>query len=102
MTEADTAHAPPVYAAGRGRLVTANAGTRLDRHPPSGFWPRSPARLSPTIRRYREVDLAIDFCEDVVRAVRGDAIDRIKAIFEEEGAVAKISSIHVNGWFGDL
>lgn len=30
-----------------------------------------------------------------------EAVDRIKAIFEEEGATAKISSIHVNGWFGD-
>jgi hydroxymethylpyrimidine pyrophosphatase-like HAD family hydrolase len=27
-------------------------------------------------------------------------VDRIKRIFEEEGAVAKISSIHVNGWYG--
>ena len=49
---------------------------------------------------YRETDLAIDFCEDVPALPR-TAIDRIKAIFEEEGAVAKISSIHVNGWFGD-
>jgi hypothetical protein len=28
------------------------------------------------------------------------AVDRIVALFEEAGAVAKISSIHVNGWFG--
>jgi len=48
---------------------------------------------------YREADLAIDFCEDVA-PLAPDAIDRIKAIFEQEGAVAKISSIHVNGWFG--
>jgi hydroxymethylpyrimidine pyrophosphatase-like HAD family hydrolase len=27
-------------------------------------------------------------------------IDRIVALFEEAGAVAKVSSIHVNGWFG--
>lgn len=49
---------------------------------------------------FRETDLAIDFCEDVP-ALPNAAIDRIKAIFEEEGAVAKISSIHVNGWFGN-
>ncbi len=49
---------------------------------------------------YREADLAIDFCEDVAPLGR-KSIDRIKAIFEEEGAVAKISSIHVNGWYGD-
>ena len=46
-------------------------------------------------------DLAIDFCEDIPRLSDGE-IFRIKQIFEEEGAVAKISSIHVNGWFGDF
>lgn len=49
---------------------------------------------------YREADLAIDFCEDVSPLSR-EAVDRIVQIFEEAGAVAKISSIHVNGWFGD-
>lgn len=50
---------------------------------------------------YREADLAIDFCEDVKPLDREDVI-RIKAIFEKAGARAKISSIHVNGWFGDF
>ena len=49
---------------------------------------------------YREADLAIDFCEDVP-PLSTAAVDRIKAIFEEGGATAKISSIHVNGWFGN-
>jgi HAD superfamily hydrolase (TIGR01484 family) len=49
---------------------------------------------------YREADLAVDFCEDVPALPKAD-IARIQAIFESEGAVAKISSIHVNGWFGD-
>ncbi|WP_150526607.1 HAD family hydrolase [Roseibium sediminis] len=48
---------------------------------------------------YREADLAIDFCEDVP-PLPSDDVARIKAIFEDEGAVAKVSSIHVNGWFG--
>ena len=48
---------------------------------------------------YRESDLAIDFCEDVP-PLTAEAVDRIAAIFSEEGAVAKISSIHVNGWYG--
>lgn len=48
---------------------------------------------------YREADLAIDFREDVAPLPKKD-IRRIKEIFEEEGAVAKVSSIHVNGWFG--
>jgi HAD superfamily hydrolase (TIGR01484 family) len=48
---------------------------------------------------YREADLAIDFCEDVP-PLPDKAIDRILQIFEECGATAKASSIHVNGWFG--
>src|SRR3712207_6036548 len=49
---------------------------------------------------YRLADLAIDFCEDVPALPEAD-IDRIVAIFERAGARAKVSSIHVNGWFGD-
>lgn len=49
---------------------------------------------------YREADLAIDFCEDVP-ALPLKSVETIKAIFEAAGATAKISSIHVNGWFGD-
>ncbi len=49
---------------------------------------------------YRETDLAIDVAEDVPR-LDEPAIDRIVAIFEEHGATARVSSIHVNGWFGD-
>lgn len=49
---------------------------------------------------YREADLAIDFCEDVP-PLPASKVDDIKRIFEEEGAVAKISSIHVNGWYGN-
>jgi len=48
---------------------------------------------------YREADLAIDFCEDVTPLEAAD-IDRIAELFRERGATAKISSIHVNGWFG--
>lgn len=48
---------------------------------------------------YRIADLAIDFCEDVP-ALDETAIDRIVQLFKEAGAQAKVSSIHVNGWFG--
>jgi len=48
---------------------------------------------------YRDSDLAIDYCEDVPALSAAD-VDRIVAMFEAEGATAKISSIHVNGWFG--
>lgn len=47
----------------------------------------------------REFDLAVDFCEDVKPLPKG-AVDKIVAIFEKYGANTKISSIHVNGWFG--
>jgi len=48
---------------------------------------------------YRAIDLAIDFCEDVPRLPESD-IDKIVAAFTMAGAQAKISSIHVNAWFG--
>lgn len=48
---------------------------------------------------YREADLAIDFCEDVA-ALSEEAVNEIVRLFEDAGAIAKISSIHVNGWFG--
>lgn len=48
---------------------------------------------------YREADLAIDFCEDVPPLPR-TAVDKIVALFQSAGGVAKVSSIHVNGWFG--
>ena len=49
---------------------------------------------------YREADLAIDYCEDVP-PLSMEAVDQIVRLFEEAGARAKISSIHVNGWFGE-
>ena len=50
-------------------------------------------------QNYREADLAIDFCEDV-EPLPPSEIARIVALFEKAGATAKVSSIHVNGWFG--
>ena len=52
-----------------------------------------------TDQHYRETDLAIDYCEDVPRLAR-DAVDRIVALMQARGLTAKVSSIHVNGWFG--
>ena len=49
---------------------------------------------------YREADLAIDFCEDVP-ALPKASVEQIVSLFEKAGAVAKVSSIHVNGWFGN-
>jgi len=47
----------------------------------------------------RLYDLAIDFCEDVP-ALPEAAVNRIVALMEQAGMSAKVSSIHVNGWFG--
>ncbi len=47
----------------------------------------------------RLYDLAIDFCEDVVPLAPTE-VDRIVALMQGAGMVAKVSSIHVNGWFG--
>jgi len=48
---------------------------------------------------FRLFDLAIDFAEDVPRLSR-EEIREICEVFREHGAVCKVSSIHVNGWFG--
>ncbi|MCA3559847.1 MAG: HAD-IIB family hydrolase [Aestuariivirga sp.] len=49
---------------------------------------------------YREIDVAIDFCEDVPPLPLATA-QKIAGAFHAEGAAAKVSSIHVNAWFGD-
>ncbi len=48
---------------------------------------------------YRETDLAIDYCEDVARLPH-ETVDRIVELMQARGLTAKVSSIHVNGWFG--
>ncbi len=48
---------------------------------------------------YREIDVAIDFCEDVPPLPLATA-QKIAEAFHAEGAAAKVSSIHVNAWFG--
>jgi len=48
----------------------------------------------------RLYDIAIDFAEEEPVLPLSDAL-KIKAICDEEGAKAKVSSIHVNAWMGD-
>jgi HAD superfamily hydrolase (TIGR01484 family) len=50
---------------------------------------------------YRHLDLAIDFCEDVP-PLDNAAIDAIVSVCDAHGAVSKISSIHVNTWYGQF
>ena len=59
-----------------------------------------PAAAIASDQRYREADLAIDYCEDVPRLPEA-SVDRIVGIMQAAGMNAKVSSIHVNGWFGD-
>lgn len=47
----------------------------------------------------RLMDLAVDFAEDV-GPLSERQIDAIVNVFVRHGAQAKVSSIHVNGWFG--
>ena len=49
---------------------------------------------------FRLFDAAVDFAEDAGPLTLAEAA-RIAAVFEAGGAAAKVSSIHVNAWFGD-
>ncbi|MBI3535144.1 MAG: HAD-IIB family hydrolase [Deltaproteobacteria bacterium] len=49
---------------------------------------------------YREFDLAIDVCEDVPPWKKED-IQELLQLCHKDGAHAKLSSIHVNVWYGD-
>ena len=51
---------------------------------------------------FRLYDLAVDFAEAIDPPLSIDEAVEIKDIFETHGATAKVSSIHVNGWWGDF
>jgi len=51
-------------------------------------------------QRYREADLAIDWCEDVP-ALAATQVQRVADLLHGHGLTVKVSSIHVNAWFGD-
>lgn len=84
------ADAPEVRAQNRARLEAVRDEVLT----------RVPGTAVSADQAFRSADLAIDFCEDVP-ALADEAIARIVDIFEKHGATAKVSSIHVNGWFGD-
>ena len=63
----------------------------LERVPKAGIAADQPFRL---------FDLAIDFAEDV-SPLSQEEIQEICSIFTSCHANSKVSSIHVNGWFGD-
>jgi HAD superfamily hydrolase (TIGR01484 family) len=84
------AQKPAEREANRGRLM-AVAGRILRNFPGTAL---------ASDQAYREIDVAIDFREDVPPQSL-DTADAIRRAFETEGATAKVSSIHVNAWFGD-
>ncbi len=49
---------------------------------------------------FRETDLAIDICEDVPDLDAG-TMARIRSILDDRGTTYKVSSIHINAWFGE-
>jgi hypothetical protein len=51
-------------------------------------------------QHFRLFDLAIDFAEDVP-ALTHEEVQQICSVFHKHLANYKVSSIHVNGWFGD-
>jgi HAD superfamily hydrolase (TIGR01484 family) len=80
---------PDVRARNRGRLQAI--GERILK--------QVPGCALASDQPYRATDLAIDYCEDVP-ALPLEAARRIAELMRAEGLNAKISSIHVNGWFG--
>jgi HAD superfamily hydrolase (TIGR01484 family) len=100
-----------------GAFYFTFAGGRLQKHyrDPPEVRARNHARLADIGKRivaavpgcaiaadqpYRETDLAMDYSEDVPPLPLATA-ERIAGLMRDAGLHAKLSSIHVNGWFGD-
>lgn len=91
-------------AGGMERVYEASEDERAERREALGAVARKvsvevPAARLSADQPFRENDLAVDFAEDV-GPLSDREVERIVGCFESEGAVAKVSSIHVNGWFG--
>ena len=61
---------------------------------------RFPFAVVASDQRYREYDLAIDICEDVA-PWKDSEVKALLDLCHQAGAHAKLSSIHVNIWFGN-
>ncbi|MCD6120673.1 MAG: HAD-IIB family hydrolase [Spirochaetales bacterium] len=59
-----------------------------------------PGSMIASDQPFRISDLAIDYREDI-EPLGKQEVNKICRIMEEEGATYKVSSIHVNCWFGD-
>jgi hypothetical protein len=65
----------------------------------AGIRNRYPGAHLSADQAYRISDYAVDFCEDVPRLDDATIADIVR-MFEDGGATAKVSSIHVNAWIG--
>ncbi|MCC7442550.1 MAG: HAD-IIB family hydrolase [Bdellovibrionales bacterium] len=74
------------------RRLLAGLGDRIRAEFPDAQWASD--------QDYREYDLAIDYCEDV-SAWPDFEVERLVELCRGAGAHAKVSSIHVNAWFGE-
>jgi hypothetical protein len=61
---------------------------------------RVPGTALASDQPYRLFDVAVDFTEDVA-PLPPSAVEKICDIFRDRGLTYKVSSIHVNAWFGD-
>ncbi len=77
---------------------SADARERLD-HLAATILAAVPGARLAADQPYRVADLAIDYREDAGPLPQSE-VDRIVALMRAAGAQAKISSIHVNCWFG--
>jgi HAD superfamily hydrolase (TIGR01484 family) len=77
----------------------ASARARLDRLAAEILGAVPGARLAAD-QPYRAADLAVDYREDA-GPLPPESVDRIVGMAQGAGAQAKVSSIHVNCWFGD-
>ncbi|SMC23097.1 hypothetical protein SAMN02746041_01652 [Desulfacinum hydrothermale DSM 13146] len=86
------------------RYLMTDAERRENRRRLERIWKEIQARVPGAAlasdQSYREADLAVDYCEDVPD-LGWEAVERIVEVFKSHGAHCKVSSIHVNGWFGD-
>lgn len=53
-------------------------------------------------QQYRAIDIALDFCEDISPRFTDAEIQEMVRHYQSAGANAKVSSIHVNAWFGNF
>ena len=83
----------------RRRRDARGATARGSRRSASAILAAVPGRALASDQHYREADLAIDFCEDVPRAAARGRRPHRRAD-GGRGHDGKVSSIHVNGWFG--